>query len=348
MKTITLMLLALSLASETKADAPDPTAPAPTQFANGADVGWLQQMEATGYKFYDNKEKQEDCLQILKDNGINSIRLRVFVNPSADKVAGHCSAKEVTEMAVRASKMGFRIMIDLHYSDSWADPNQQRKPAAWANHSFQQLLDDVYGHTFNVLTELKSSGVVPEWVQVGNEIAYGMLWPDGSSDNWAQLDALLNKGYDAVKAVDPTTKVVIHLHNGNNGPMFRTFFDNFQKNGGKWDVIGMSYYPWWDKRDYSETIDSLGNNLKDMASRYGKEVVISEVGGDYAKPQETYDLLTAVIGKVREVPNNRGLGVFYWEPEGEKSWSGYDLSCWDAYGRPTLALTAFGQKQTGR
>jgi arabinogalactan endo-1,4-beta-galactosidase len=345
MKKITPMLLALSLMAVTGAQAADSTQTTSMPFANGADVGWLQQMEATGYKFYNAQGKQEDCLQILKENGINSIRLRVFVNPSENKINGHCSAKEVTDMAVRASKMGFRIMIDFHYSDSWADPNQQNKPAAWVGHSFNQLQDDVYGHTFDVLTELKSSGVVPEWVQVGNEIAYGMLWPDGSSDHWTQLAALLNKGYDAVKAVDPSTKVIIHLHNGNNGPMFRTFFDNYRSNGGKWDAIGMSYYPWWDKRDYTETVDSLIDNVNDMASRYGKEVVIAEIGGDYAKPQETYDMLAAVIKRVKSAPNAKGIGVFYWEPEGEMSWSDYPLSCWDKFGKPTLALTAFNSAQ---
>jgi len=298
-------------------------------------------MEATGYKFRDARGERGDCLQILKDNGINSIRLRVFVSPSSDRISGHCSAQEVTEMAVRARKMGFRIMIDFHYSDSWADPQKQNKPAAWAKHSFAQLLDDVYKETYATLSTLKSSGVVPEWVQVGNEISWGMLWPDGSASNWSQLAPLLNRGYDAVKAVDSSIKVIIHLHKGNDGAMYRKFFDAFRSAGGKWDVIGMSYYPWWDKREYSETIGDLGDNLVDMASRYGKKVMICEVGGDFAKAQDTRDMLVAVQERVRAVPNNMGLGVFYWEPEGEYSWSHYPLSCWGSDGRPTLALTAF-------
>lgn len=313
----------------------------PAPFAKGADVGWLQQMEATGYRFYNANGEPQDCLRILRDNGINSVRLRVFVNPSADRLSGHCSPAEVTAMAVRARRMGFRIMIDFHYSDTWADPHVQRKPAAWASHSFDQLLADVYGHTFSVLSAMKSSGVVPEWVQVGNEIAPGMLWPDGRTEHWDQLAALLNRGYDAVKAVDGSIKVVIHLDRGNHGAMYRAFFDNYLKRGGRWDVIGMSYYPWWERKEYSETIGGLRDNLADMASRYGKEVLVCEVGGDFKRPQDTYDMLVAVQQAVRAVPDGKGLGVFYWEPEGEMTWSHYRLSCWGPDGRPTPALSAF-------
>ncbi|MCX6283841.1 MAG: glycosyl hydrolase 53 family protein, partial [Bacteroidetes bacterium] len=116
------------------------------QFVKGADIGWLQQMEATGYTFYDSTGTQKECLQILKDHGINTVRLRVWVNPSTDKVNGHCSKKEVAVMALRARNMGMRVMIDFHYSDSWADPGKQTKPAAWASHSFSQLLTDLYTH----------------------------------------------------------------------------------------------------------------------------------------------------------------------------------------------------------
>jgi arabinogalactan endo-1,4-beta-galactosidase len=310
-------------------------------FAKGADVGWLPQMEASGYKFCNADGVQEDCLQILKDNGINTVRLRVFVNPSSDKRSGHCGKAEVAAMAARAQKMGMRVMIDFHYSDSWADPGKQHKPAAWAGDSFAQLLTDVYNHTYDVLSAVKAAGVTPEWVQVGNEIPRGILLPDGSTSNWGQLAQLLNKGYDAVKAVDSSIKVVIHLDQGNNSGRFRTFFDNFKANGGKWDVIGMSYYPYWLHQDYTASIENLGANLNDMAARYGKEVMVVEVGGDVTKPQNTYDMLVAVQKKVKAVPDGKGLGVIYWEPEGDQSWSGYRLSCWGSDGKPTKALTAF-------
>ena len=320
---------------------------AEAQFVKGADVGWLSQMEATGYKFYDSLGTEKNCLQILKEHAINTIRLRVWVNPSSDRTNGHCSKDEVVAMAVRAKNMGMRIMIDFHYSDSWADPGKQTKPAAWANHSFSQLLDDVYNHTTDVLTALKTAGVTPEWIQVGNEIIGGMLWPDGSSSNWDQLSQLLNKGYDATKAVDSSIKVIIHVSGGQDNGSCRWFFDNAQSHAVRYDIIGLSYYPFWIGSDYTVTINDLGNNLNDMVSRYGKSVMVVEVGGEYNKVQNTYDMLMAVFSKVRAVPGNNGLGVIYWEPEGEKSWSGYSLSCWGSDKKPTAALNAFLSWPTG-
>ena len=310
-------------------------------FSKGADVSWLPQMEATGYKFYDSDGTPKDGLQLLKDRGINTIRLRVFVNPSNDKTNGHCSPAETVAMAVRAKNMGMRIMIDFHYSDTWADPAHQTKPTAWANHTFEELKNDVFTHTYDVLNALKVAGVTPEWVQIGNEIAGGMLWPEGSSSNFSQLAQLLNKGYDATKAVDATIKVILHLDDGSNTAKFRWFFDNATTNNVKYDVIGMSYYPYWVGSDYTATIGALQYNLNDMVSRYGKEVMVVEVGGDFTLVQNTYDMLVAVIVVVKSVPNNKGLGVIYWEPEGEKSWSGYQLNAWQANGKPSAALNAF-------
>jgi arabinogalactan endo-1,4-beta-galactosidase len=170
-----------------------------------------------------------------------------------------------------------------------------------------------------------------------------MIYPEGSTSNWPQLAQLINKGYDAIKAVSPNSKVILHLDQGNNSQRFRTWFDNATANGAKYDVIGLSYYPYWlqGNPDYTLSIDDLGNNLKDMASRYGKEVMVVEVGGEDFKDQNTYDMLKAVIKKVKEEPDNKGLGVIYWEPEGARSWSYYGLSCWGSDGKPTKALDAF-------
>lgn len=312
-------------------------------FAKGADISWLPQMEATGFKFYNEKGAEEDCFKILKDHGINSIRLRTFVNPSKDKASGHCSKDETVAMAVRAKKWGMRVMIDFHYSDSWADPGKQKKPKAWENHNFQTLLKDVHDYTFEVMTALKQAGVKPEWVQVGNETAGGMIYPEGSTTNWPQLAQLINQGYEAIKTVSPQTKVILHVDRGNDNKRFRTWFDNATSHGAKFDIIGLSYYPYWldGRPDYTLSINDLGNNLTDIAARYGKEVMVVEVGGDDYKAQNTYDMLVAVQQKVKEVPAKKGLGVFYWEPEGAKSWSGYGLSAWGSNGKPTKALNAF-------
>jgi arabinogalactan endo-1,4-beta-galactosidase len=345
LKTFFLMLLFWTLMSSScsKVQLPDvPEIPiVEDTFIKGADVGWLSQMEATGYKFYDTDGTQKECLQLLKERGMNTIRLRVFVNPSDHKINGHCSKTETVAMALRAKNMGMRVMIDFHYSDSWADPGKQNKPAAWVNHTFPELLNDVYNHTHDVLTALKTAGVKPEWVQIGNEIPGGMLWPEGSSSNWIKLGQLLNKGYEATKDVDNSIKVIVHVDEGNNNGKFRWFFDNATAQNVKYDIIGLSYYPFWIQKDYTETIADLEFNLNDMVNRYGKEVMIVEVGGEYDKVQNTYDMLVATINALKKVPNKKGLGVIYWEPEGEKSWSGYSLSAWQSNGKPSTALDAF-------
>jgi arabinogalactan endo-1,4-beta-galactosidase len=190
---------------------------------------------------------------------------------------------------------------------------------------------------------LKESGVTPEWVQVGNETPGGMIYPEGSVANWPQLAQLINKGYEAIKAVSPTSKVILHIDRGNDNKRFRTWFDNAKSHGTKYDVIGLSYYPYWldGHPDYTLSIDDLGKNLNDMASRYDKEVMVVEVGGEDTKVQNTYDMLIAVQEKVKAVPNGKGLGVIYWEPQGARSWSRYALSAWGEDGRPTKALDAF-------
>jgi len=316
-------------------------------FAKGADIGWLPQMEATGYKFYDSNGVEEDCFKILKERGINTIRLRTWVNPNSDKASGHCSKDETVAMAVRAQKWGMKVMIDFHYSDSWADPGKQKKPKAWQGHDFTTLLQDLYSYTFDVMSALKAARVKPEWVQVGNETAGGMIYPEGSTKNWSTLSQLINKGYDAIKAVSPSTKVILHVDEGSNNAKFRRWFDSATAYHARYDVIGLSYYPYWLKGnpDYTLSIDDLGNNLKDMAERYGKEVMVVEVGGEDFKVQNTYDLLMAVQKKVKEVPGNKGLGLIYWEPEGARSWSHYGLSAWGEDGKPSKALDAFKDMQ---
>ena len=329
--------------SKTSAVTPPVTNGSDTSFVRGADIGWLPQMEATGYKFYNNNGVEQDCFQILKDHGINAVRLRTWVNPSDDRASGHCSKAETVSMAVRAKKMGMKVMIDFHYSDSWADPAQQRKPAAWVGHDFPQLLTDVYNYTTDVMLALKNAGITPQWVQVGNEITNGMIYPEGSVNNWQQLIQLANKGYEAVKDVNQSSKVILHIDQGNNIGRSKWWFDNATANGARYDIIGLSYYPYWldGHPDFSLSIDDLANNLVNLASGYGKEVMVVEVGGEDSKPQNTYDMLVAVQNKVKAVPNKKGLGVFYWEPEGAKSWSGYSLSAWGDDGRPTKALDAF-------
>ena len=303
-------------------------------FAKGADVSWVDQQESAGYSFYNSSGVKTDPFVLLKNIGVNAIRLRVWVNPSG----GWCNAADTLYKAKRAAAQGQRIMIDFHYSDNWADPGQQTKPTAWSSHTVAQLNTDVYAHTHDVLNYLKSNGISVEWVQVGNEINGGMLWPQGSTSNFSQLAGFINNGYNAVKAVYPNAEVVLHLANGYDNAVFRWFFDGVKAAGAKWDVIGMSHYPTasnWANRNIS-----IASNMSDMVSRYGKPVVISEVGMDWQQASASKSMLSDLINRVSALGGN-GLGVFYWEPQAYPGWQGYTFGALDSSGRFTIALDPF-------
>lgn len=314
---------------------PDPQ-PSTTTFTKGADVSWLTEMEAAGKKFYNSAGTEQDLLLILKNQGMNTIRLRVWVNPANT----WNNKADVVAKAVRAKNQGLRVMIGFHYSDTWADPGQQAKPLAWASQDINALKVSLASHTTDVLNALKTAGVTPEWVQVGNETNDGMLWPEGkastSMGNFAQL---VNAGYDAVKAVFPSAKVIVQVSNGFNNDLFRWLFDGLKNNGAKWDVIGMSLYP--GTTNWSTLNAQCLANMNDMVSRYDKEVMVVEVGMSWDQAAATKAFLDDLIFKTKSVTGNKGLGVLYWEPESYGNWQSYTLGAFDNSGKPTIALNAF-------
>lgn len=312
-----------------------------THFANGADIGWLSQMEASGYKFYNDSGIQENCMQILKEKGINALRFRVWVNPTG----GWCGKKDVATMAHRADSMGLMVMLDFHYSDTWADPGHQTKPAAWKNDPLSKLLTDIYNHTYDVLDTLKQLGITPKWVQVGNETNNGMLWPDGTATtNMPNFASMVTSGYNAIKAIDSSILAIVHLSSGDDNSMYRWMFDGLKSNSAKWDVIGMSQYPYWANLPWTVDDNECLANMKDMISRYQKKVMIVETGYVYNQPIAANNFLLDLIAKTKSV---NGLGVFYWEPECY-NWQGYNLGAWDPVTKePTSAMDAFlGIKDT--
>lgn len=314
--------LALSLAAQS------------ATFANGADVGWVSQQESSGYSFYNSSGVKTDPFVLLKNLQVNAIRLRVWVNPSG----GWNDGADVLYKAKRAAAQGQRILIDFHYSDSWADPGQQTKPAAWANHTLAQLNNDVYSHTQGILNYLKTNGITVEWVQVGNEINSGMLWPEGKTTSFANLAGLINSGYNATKAVYPNAKVILHLANGYDNAVFRWFFDGVKGAGAKWDVIGMSHYP--AVSSWSTTNAQIYATMQDMVSRYGKPVMVCETGLSWDQAATAKAMIADLVSKTQSLGSN-GLGVFYWEPEAYPSWQGYTLGAVNASGQFTAALSAF-------
>lgn len=349
-----------------------------TNFAKGADISWVTEMEHKGMKFYNTSGKEKDCFQLMKDLGLNAVRLRVWVDPKEHD--NWCNTADFVAKAKRAKDLGMDVMVDFHYSDWWADPGQQHKPAAWRGLSLADLKKAITTHTTDVLNALKSAGVTPKWVQVGNEIRPGMLWDEdaalsgasydvrecdvkdsGSTStkvkypkNLANLAAFINVGYDAVKAVFPDAIAIVHLDNGYDQSLYTWFFDELKKNGGKWDMIGMSLYPYWtmlEHKDYTpeKTITDCINNIKKVSAKYNCDVMVVETGMECADDkgqlataavlQEGKVLLSRIMKECRENTNGRCKGVFYWEPECRPSQ--YRLGAFTEDGRPTVIMDAF-------
>jgi arabinogalactan endo-1,4-beta-galactosidase len=305
-------------------------------FAKGGDVGWLSEMEAAGIKFRHKSGQEDDLFNILKGVGMNSIRLRVWVNPTD----GWCNQADVVKQALRASQAGMKVMIDFHYSNWWADPGKQNKPEAWKSLDQAGLLAAIDTHTRLVLTALKNAGVTPTWVQAGNETNDGMLWENGrASKNMAAFSAMVNASYKAIKEVFPSAKVIVHISNGYDNSLFRWMFDGLKANNTNYDVIGMSLYP--DPNNWFAANEQTNFNMKDMIARYGKEIMISEVGMPVDQADKCRQFIEDLMKRVKNLPDQKGLGVFYWEPECHNDWKGYKLGAFDNQGRPTVALDAF-------
>lgn len=305
-------------------------------FAKGADVSWLTQMEANGAKFYDKNGSEKECMSLLREMGTNSIRLRVWVDP-AD---GWCGKDDLIAKAWRAKNLGYRLMVDFHYSDSWADPGKQPIPAAWKDHDIEAMKKDVADHTTDVLQALKDRGIDVEWVQVGNETNTGMLWPVGQvvENDFSNFASLVTSGYDAAKAVYPDAKVVVHLSNGYDNKLFRWMFDGLTAKGAKFDAIGVSLYP--EDSDWEEKTDQCLANLKDMESRYGKDVMVCEFGMNWDSANAAA-FATRLVEGCKAI--DRCLGVFYWEPQCNNGWNGYTKGAFDDNGKPTSALDVYSK-----
>lgn len=309
-------------------------------FTKGADISWITEMEAAGKKFYTPTGTETDCFALMKSLGMNAIRLRVWVHPAT----AWNSIEDVLAKALRVHNQGLKLMIDFHYSDNWADPGKQTKPSAWNLLDFPSLKNALITHTTEVLTRLKNVGITPEWVQIGNEINNGMLWPDGKADIHMQnLSQLVNAGYDASKSVFPNTKVMIHLSDGWNNNLYRWFFGQLKTQGAKWDIIGMSVYPTWYKTsgDWRACNNDVLANMNDMAATYNCDVMVVEAGYPWDRPAEGKLFLQDLIAKVKSVKNQKGTAVFYWEPQCYNNWQGYTLGAFDNSGKPTVALDAF-------
>ncbi len=275
----------------------------------GADISFLPQLEARGMKFSDNGV-EKDAIAILKDHGINYIRLRIFNDPANENgyspKDGFCDLEHTKAMAKRVKAAGMKLLLDFHYSDTWADPGKQFKPKAWENLSFTDLKAALYDYTKMVVAELKAQGTTPDMVQVGNEINHGIVWPDGSVQNPDGLAQLFNAGTAAVKSVDATIPMMLHVALGGQNHETVNFIDSMLARNAHFDVIGLSYYPKW-----HGTLDDLRDNMDDLVYRYNKDLIVVE-----------YSQLKKEVNKIAfEVRDGKGKGTCIWEP----------LSTWESF-----------------
>ena len=315
-----------------------------TLAVKGADVSWVPAMEYSGYSWYNKSGVKKDILSILQsDYGMNTIRLRVFVNPSGDVGNGWCDTTNTVAMAKRAKALGLNVIVDFHYSDSWADPGQQTIPAAWASYTVDQLYTAVYNHTLYVMNQLKSAGVTPTYAQIGNETNNGMLWPYGKASTSAttmkQYANFVNSGYNAVKAVSSSTKVIVHLANGDQKDLYTWNIGGIVNNGAKFDVVGMSLYA--SATDYTSLLAANLTNMKNIKSTYNKPVMLMETGMNYADATASKAFISGLITNVKSLGTSYGLGVLYWEPQAYSGWNSYSMGAWAKNGKASAALDAF-------
>jgi arabinogalactan endo-1,4-beta-galactosidase len=268
----------------------------------GADISFLPELENRGVKFSD-KGVEKDAIQILKEHGFNYIRLRIFNDPAEPKGyspgKGFCDLEHTKTMAKRIKAAGLKFLLDFHYSDTWADPGKQFKPAAWEGEDFPALKKSVHDFTVKVMQELKEQGTAPDMVQVGNEINHGMIWPEGTINNLDSLSQLIYAGITGVKEVSPHTAIMLHIALGGQNAESRFFLDNMAERKVPFDVIGLSYYPKW-----HGTLTDLKNNMADLAKRYPQQVMVAE-----------YTQLKREVNDIAfTVPDGKALGTFIWEP----------------------------------
>ena len=291
------------------------------EYAIGADLSFLNSAEDRGFAFKENDTARQGLL-IFRDHGYNWIRLRLFHSPTSLPN----NLEYTIALAKKAKELGFKFLLDYHYSDTWADPGKQYLPKAWEKMSHQELVKAVYDYTSETIKAFKESDVLPEMVQVGNEVINGMLWPDGKlPENWDNFAGLTKAGIEGVYAGSGQSdfpKIMIHIDQGGNKEKTKYFFDKLLSYDIEFDYIGQSYYPWW-----HGTLLDLRNNMIFMAKEYKKPVILVEVAycaspTEYKNkpapfpetPEGQKEFLEEVNNIVLNTPDNLGVGIFWWEP----------------------------------
>lgn len=334
-----------------------------SSFIKGADISSLIQMMEEGKKYYGFDGYEKSAFTLLKENGVNYIRLRLWKDPENVKESGgYCNLAQTIAFAKMMKEEGMKFFLDFHYSDWWADPGKQEKPKAWNELTGEDLAQAVYDYTYEVMVALKKEGVTPDMVQIGNEIRSGMLFPDGAVPNWECLADLVNAGIRAVREVSNIdhTQIVIHLDQGGRFYYFEEWFDQMIHYGmTDFDIIGLSYYPFW-----HGSFDQFKDTMTKLVDKYHKPLVVAETAhawkrsekGFIGKEQEkiagfpatvsAQQLVTELVMNITaSVRDGMGLGVFYWEPfmlpiHGEGGW-GENMGVVSPEGKILESIKAF-------
>lgn len=325
------------------------TATSAADYARGADVSFLGQAETEGIVFKENGQPRPG-LQIFHDHGYNWIRLRLFHRPT--ELPNNLAY--TIAMAKQAKAMGFKFLLNYHYSDGWADPGKQFLPQAWQGQSHKQLVETVFQYTRDTIAALREAGVMPDMVQVGNEIINGMLWPDGKlPEHWDHLADLVRAGIhgvDAGRGDAPMPQIMIHIDRGGDKQATKAFFDKFATYHISFDVIGQSYYPWW-----HGSLNDLRENLDFMARAYRKDIIVVEAAYNWRPaeytgkaapfpetPEGQREFFDQVNRIVMNTPDNRGKGLFWWEPAVAPNARGIaSRGMFDSNGNALPVLTVF-------
>ena len=310
------------------------------EFFTGADISMLPEIEKAG-GVYKHKGEPADAIKIFRDHGTNLFRVRLFVKPSTDFNKSYGATQDlpyVIALGKRIKASGATFLLDIHYSDTWADPGKQFKPEAWKDLPFDALVQKVHDYTAEVLKELKNAGAMPDMVQVGNEITAGILWPDGKvldaapdvkEQQWKKFAQLIDAGCKAVREAstpEHPIRIVLHIHGGGKPGLPKWFFETFNKNPNDYDIIGISAYPAW-----NDSLETVKSNVEQLLQVCDKPVIIAETSYPWRNmqvrerdrgamkwpmtPEGQKQFLTDMTATIKSFPNNRGIGFIWWYPE---------------------------------
>lgn len=313
-------------------------------YVKGVDISTLAELERLGAVYYDLNNKKDDLFTILQQSDINYIRLRLWNDPYSETGepygAGTNDLETTIALAKRALEHHMGVLLDFHYSDFWADPGKQRKPKAWQHYTVEQLTVAVEEYTEMVLRTMKLQNAYPTMIQIGNELSNGLLWPEGKVPNYSNIATFVNAGIRAARRVDNSVPIMLHLDNGGNNALYREWFDHFMEQGEEFDLIGLSYYPFW-----HGTMQELEDNMKDLVERYGKQLIVAEVSmgftmDDYSSyeglaatdrkgmatkpslvekleyqmtPKGQAEFMENLLNCLKRIPDKAARGFFYWE-----------------------------------